>query len=120
MTSSIEEEWKNWSVDTLGGADSDGSLHRALHPRNPRVDPAQWPVPIGTVPVYQALEKVNGIAEDLTWEAFRDTLLEQAEQSRLLHHSCGRAAALRADDGEASDRIVARRLYHGQMVPVAP
>lgn len=38
------------------------------------------PVPIGTVPIYQALEKVNGIAEDLTWEAFRDTLLEQAEQ----------------------------------------
>src|SRR5690606_13608720 len=38
------------------------------------------PVPIGTVPIYQALEKVNGIAENLTWEAFRDTLLEQAEQ----------------------------------------
>lgn len=38
------------------------------------------PVPIGTVPIYQALEKVNGIAEDLTWEVFRDTLLEQAEQ----------------------------------------
>ncbi|MGG7053765.1 phosphomethylpyrimidine synthase ThiC, partial [Salmonella enterica subsp. enterica] len=38
------------------------------------------PVPIGTVPIYQALEKVIGIAEDLTWEAFRDTLLEQAEQ----------------------------------------
>jgi phosphomethylpyrimidine synthase len=38
------------------------------------------PVPIGTVPIYQALEKVNGIAEDLTWEIFRDTLIEQAEQ----------------------------------------
>jgi len=37
-------------------------------------------VPIGTVPIYQALEKVNGIAEDLTWEIFRDTLIEQAEQ----------------------------------------
>ena len=38
------------------------------------------PVPIGTVPIYQALEKVNGKAEDLTWESFRDTLIEQAEQ----------------------------------------
>src|SRR3546814_5215038 len=38
------------------------------------------PVPIGTVPIYQALEKVNGKAEDLTWEVFRDTLIEQAEQ----------------------------------------
>src|SRR5690606_4649036 len=38
------------------------------------------PVPIGTVPIYQALEKVNGVAEDLTWELFRDTLIEQAEQ----------------------------------------
>ncbi len=38
------------------------------------------PVPIGTVPIYQALEKVGGVAEDLTWELFRDTLIEQAEQ----------------------------------------
>ena len=38
------------------------------------------PVPVGTVPIYQALEKVNGVAEDLTWEAYRDTLIEQAEQ----------------------------------------
>ena len=38
------------------------------------------PVPVGTVPIYQALEKVKGIAEDLTWEVFRDTLIEQAEQ----------------------------------------
>ena len=38
------------------------------------------PVPIGTVPLYQALEKVNGLAEDLTWEIYRDTLIEQAEQ----------------------------------------
>ena len=38
------------------------------------------PVPIGTVPIYQALEKVDGVAEDLTWEIFKDTLIEQAEQ----------------------------------------
>ena len=45
-------------------------------------------VPIGTVPIYQALEKCGGVAEDLTWELFRDTLIEQAEQGvRLLYHS---------------------------------
>ena len=45
-----------------------------------RHTPEQFVVPIGTVPIYQALEKVNGVAEDLTWEIFRDTLIEQAEQ----------------------------------------
>ena len=44
------------------------------------MDHPQLPVPIGTVPIYQALEKVDGVAEDLTWEIFRDTLIEQAEQ----------------------------------------
>src|ERR1019366_2956352 len=43
------------------------------------------PVPIGTVPIYQALEKVGGVAEDLTWELFRDTLIEQAEHSFTIH-----------------------------------
>ncbi len=53
------------------------------------------PVPIGTVPIYQALEKVNGVAEDLTWEIFKDTLIEQAEQGvRLFHHSCRRVVTL--------------------------
>lgn len=42
------------------------------------------PVPIGTVPLYQALEKVNGVAEDLNWEIFRDTLIEQAEQGWII------------------------------------
>ncbi|EPY7876781.1 phosphomethylpyrimidine synthase ThiC [Salmonella enterica subsp. enterica serovar Typhimurium] len=81
VTSSIEEEveklvWSTrWSADTV----MDLSTGRYIH------ETREWilrnsPVPIGTVPIYQALEKVNGIAEDLTWEAFRDTLLEQAEQ----------------------------------------
>ncbi|EKK8572416.1 phosphomethylpyrimidine synthase ThiC [Salmonella enterica] len=81
VTSSIEEEVEKLVWATRWGADTvmDLSTGRYIH------EPREWilrnsPVPIGTVPIYQALEKVNGIAEDLTWEAFRDTLLEQAEQ----------------------------------------
>ncbi len=60
------------------------------------------PVPIGTVPIYQALEKVGGVAEDLTWEIFRDTLIEQAEQGVdyfTIH--AGRAAGLYPPHGQA-------------------
>ncbi len=81
VTSSMAEEvekmvWAiRWGADTV----MDLSTGRNIH--NIR----EWiirnsPVPIGTVPIYQALEKVNGVAEDLTWEVFRDTLIEQAEQ----------------------------------------
>ncbi|WP_068087591.1 phosphomethylpyrimidine synthase ThiC [Polycladidibacter stylochi] len=81
VTSSMQEEvdkmvWAiRWGADTV----MDLSTGRNIH--NTR----EWiirnsPVPIGTVPLYQALEKVNGIAEDLSWEVFRDTLVEQAEQ----------------------------------------
>ena len=81
VTSSIEEEVEKLVWSTRWGADTvmDLSTGRYIH------ETREWilrnsPVPIGTVPIYQALEKVNGIAEDLTWEVFRDTLLEQAEQ----------------------------------------
>ncbi|WP_196210533.1 phosphomethylpyrimidine synthase ThiC [Citrobacter sp. Res13-Sevr-PEB04-36] len=81
VTSSIEEEVEKLVWSTRWGADTvmDLSTGRYIH------ETREWilrnsPVPIGTVPIYQAMEKVNGIAEDLTWEAFRDTLLEQAEQ----------------------------------------
>ena len=81
VTSSIEEEVEKLVWSTRWGADTvmDLSTGRYIH------ETREWilrnsPVPIGTVPIYQALEKVNGIAEDLTWEMFRDTLLEQAEQ----------------------------------------
>ena len=81
VTSSIEEEVEKLVWSTRWGADTvmDLSTGRYIH------ETREWilrnsPVPIGTVPIYQALEKVNGIAEDLTWDAFRDTLLEQAEQ----------------------------------------
>ncbi|NVO24075.1 phosphomethylpyrimidine synthase ThiC [Donghicola mangrovi] len=81
VTSSMEEEvdkmvWAiRWGADTVMDLSTGRNIHniRDWIIRNA-------PVPIGTVPLYQALEKVNGIAEDLTWEVFRDTLIEQAEQ----------------------------------------
>lgn len=81
VTSSIEEEVEKLVWSTRWGADTvmDLSTGRNIH------ETREWilrnsPVPIGTVPVYQALEKVNGVAEQLNWEVFRDTLIEQAEQ----------------------------------------
>jgi phosphomethylpyrimidine synthase len=81
VTSTIEEEvekavWScRWGGDTLMDLSTGKNIHETR----------EWiirncPVPVGTVPIYQALEKVNGKAEDLTWEIFRDTLIEQAEQ----------------------------------------
>ncbi len=81
VASSIEEEVEKMRWATKWGADTvmDLSTGKNIHATR------EWilrnsPVPIGTVPIYQALEKVNGRAEDLTWELFRDTLIEQAEQ----------------------------------------
>ncbi|MEM9255555.1 MAG: phosphomethylpyrimidine synthase ThiC [Pseudomonadota bacterium] len=81
VTSSIEEEvekmvWSTrWGGDTVMDLSTGDNIHETR----------EWivrnsPVPIGTVPIYQALEKVGGVAEDLTWEIYRDTLIEQAEQ----------------------------------------
>ncbi len=81
VTSSIEEEveklvWAiRWGADTV----MDLSTGRNIHTTRDWII-RNSPVPIGTVPIYQALEKVGGVAEDLTWEIFRDTLIEQAEQ----------------------------------------
>ena len=81
VTSSIEEEVAKMTWGTRWGSDTimDLSTGKNIH------ETREWilrnsPVPIGTVPIYQALEKVNGVAEDLNWEVFRDTLIEQAEQ----------------------------------------
>ena len=81
VASSIEEEVEKMRWATKWGADTvmDLSTGRNIHATR------EWilrnsPVPIGTVPIYQALEKVNGRAEELTWDLFRDTLIEQAEQ----------------------------------------
>ncbi|HEX7046626.1 MAG TPA: phosphomethylpyrimidine synthase ThiC [Gammaproteobacteria bacterium] len=81
VTSSIEEEVEKMVWATRWGADTVMDLSTGKHIHETR----EWilrnsPVPIGTVPIYQALEKVDGKAEDLTWEIFRDTLIEQAEQ----------------------------------------
>ena len=81
VSSSIAEEVEKMVWSTRWGGDTlmDLSTGKNIH------DTREWilrncPVPVGTVPIYQALEKVNGVAEDLTWEIFRDTLIEQAEQ----------------------------------------
>ena len=81
VTSSIEEEVEKLTWSALWGADTvmDLSTGKNIH------ETREWiirnsMVPIGTVPIYQALEKVEGIAEDLTWDIYRDTLIEQAEQ----------------------------------------
>ena len=81
VTSSISEEVDKmtWAIRWGGDTVMDLSTGKHIH------ETREWiirnsPVPIGTVPIYQALEKVNGRAEDLTWEIFRDTLIEQAEQ----------------------------------------
>lgn len=81
ITSSIEEEVEKLQWSTLWGADTLMDLSTGKHIHETR----EWimrnsPIPVGTVPIYQALEKVNGIAEDLNWEVFRETLIEQAEQ----------------------------------------
>ncbi|MCY9257106.1 phosphomethylpyrimidine synthase ThiC [Bacillus spizizenii] len=81
VTSSMEEEVEKMTWAIRWGADTmmDLSTGKDIHTTR------EWiirncPVPVGTVPIYQALEKVNGVAEDLTWEIYRDTLIEQAEQ----------------------------------------
>lgn len=81
VTSTIEEEVEKMVWATRWGSDTvmDLSTGKNIHATR------EWiirnsPVPIGTVPIYQALEKVNGVVEDLTWELYRDTLIEQAEQ----------------------------------------
>ncbi|HEX6644798.1 MAG TPA: phosphomethylpyrimidine synthase ThiC [Gemmatimonadales bacterium] len=81
VASSIEEEVEKLRWATLWGADTVMDLSTGKHIHETR----EWilrnaAVPIGTVPIYQALEKVGGVAEDLTWEVYRDTLVEQAEQ----------------------------------------
>ncbi len=81
VTSSIEEEVEKLVWAIRWGADNvmDLSTGKNIHTTRDWIV-RNSPVPIGTVPIYQALEKVGGIAEDLTWEIFRDTLIEQAEQ----------------------------------------
>jgi phosphomethylpyrimidine synthase len=103
-----------WGADTV----MDLSTGRNIH------DTREWiirnsPVPIGTVPIYQALEKVGGVAEELTWDIFRDTLIEQAEQGvdYFTIHAGVRLRLYPADREARHRHRLARRLDHGEMVP---
>ena len=122
VTSSVEEEvekmvWAiRWGADTV----MDLSTGRNIH--NTR----EWilrnsPVPIGTVPIYQALEKVDGDPVKLDWECYKDTLIEQCEQGVdyfTIH--AGVRLGLRAAHRQSRHRHrLARRLDHGEVVPVA-
>ena len=123
VTSSIEEEVQKLTWATRWGADTVMDLSTGPDIHTTR----EWilrnsPVPIGTVPIYQALEKVDGAPEELTWDLYRDTLDRAGRAGGgLLHHPRRRAAALRADDGEAHDRHrQPGRLDHGRLVPGPP
>ena len=111
LGSSIDEEVAKMTWATRWGADTimDLSTGKNIH------ETREWiirnaPVPVGTVPIYQALEKVGGVAEELTWELFRDTLIEQAEQGM-------RVAGRRTLNRQTPHRhSVTRRLHHGAVV----
>ena len=123
VSSSIEEEVEKLRWATLWGADTVMDLSTGQeHPRDARVDHLRnSPVPIGTVPIYQALEKVGGRPEDLTWEIYRDTLIEQAEQG-VDYFTVHAGVLLRYIPltAQARDRHrLARRLDPGQVVPRA-
>ena len=106
VTSSIDEEVEKLTWATKWGADTvmDLSTGNDIHTTR------EWilrnsPVPIGTVPMYQALEKVEDDASKLSWELFRDTVIEQCEQGvDYIDHPRRRAAALRAVDRQPRDR----------------
>ena len=122
VTSSVAEEVEKMVWATRWGADTvmDLSTGRNIHTIR------EWiirnsPVPIGTVPIYQALEKVGGKAEDLTWELFRDTLIEQAEQGvdYFTIHAGVRLAYIPLTAYTRHRHRLARRLDHGEVVPGA-
>ncbi len=123
VTSSMAEEVEKMVWATRWGADTVMDLSTGRNIHNIR----EWiirnsPVPIGTVPLYQALEKVEGIAENLTWEVYRDTLIEQAEQGvdYFTIHAGVRLALHPAHRQPRHRHRLARRLDHGQVVSASP
>ena len=122
VASSIEEEVEKMRWATKWGADTvmDLSTGKNIHATR------EWilrnsPVPIGTVPIYQALEKVGGKAEELTWEIYRDTLIEQAEQG-VDYFTVHAGVLLRfiPMTAQSHDRHrQSRWQHHGQMVSLA-
>ena len=119
VTSSIEEEVEKMTWSTRWGGDTimDLSTGRNIH------ETREWiirnsPVPVGSVPIYQALEKVDGKAEDLTWEIFRDTLIEQAEQGvdYFTIHAGVRLQYVPLTANRVTGNRLPGRLHHGQVV----
>ncbi len=105
-----------WGADTVMDLSTGKNIHEIR----------EWilrnaPVPIGTVPIYQALEKVDGIAENLSWEVFRDTLIEQAEQGvdYFTIHAGVRLHYIPLTAIARHRHRLARRLHHGEVVPRA-
>ena len=122
VASSIEEEVEKMRWATKWGADTVMDLCTGKNIHATR----EWilrnsPVPIGTVPIYQALEKVNGNAEELTWEIFRDTLIEQAEQGvdYFTIHAGVLLRFIPLTARRMTGIVSPRRQHHGQMVPRA-
>ena len=122
VTSSVEEEVEKmvWAIRWGGDTVMDLSTGRNIH--NTR----EWilrnsPVPIGTVPIYQALEKCDGDPVKLTWEIYRDTLIEQAEQGvdYFTIHAGVRLAYVPLTASRMTGIVSPRRLDHGQVVPRA-
>ncbi len=103
-----KKKWKSWYGPRAGERYGDGSLHRSLYSRNPRVDFRNSPVPIGTVPIYQALEKVKGSPKILPGKRSATRCWNRPTRCGLLHYPCGRTAALCADDAKRLTGIVSR------------
>ena len=106
-----------WGADTVMDLSTGKNIHETR----------EWilrnsPVPIGTVPIYQALEKVSGKAEELTWDIYRDTLIEQAEQGvdYFTIHAGVRPAIHSAHSKPLLRDRIAWRKYYGEMVSIAP
>ena len=122
VTSSVEEEVEKmvWAIRWGGDTVMDLSTGRNIH--NTR----EWilrnsPVPIGTVPIYQALEKCDGDPVKLTWDIYRDTLIEQCEQGvdYFTIHAGVRLAYVPLTAKRVTGIVSPRRLHHGQVVPCA-
>ena len=123
VTSSIGEEVEKMTWAIRWGADTVMDLSTGRHIHETR----EWivrnsPVPIGTVPIYQALEKVDGKAEELTWEIYRDTLIEQAEQGvdYFTIHAGVRLAYVPLTARRVTAHRFPRRFDNGEMVPGPP
>jgi phosphomethylpyrimidine synthase len=123
VSSSIDDEVEKLRWATLWGADTvmDLSTGKQIH------ETREWivrnsPVPIGTVPLYQALEKAGGVPEALTWELYRDTLVEQAEQGvdYFTVHAGVRRDYIRTHGRPSHGHRLPRRVDHRQVVPGAP